>query len=160
MNSRDVVRNSITMADTVVNSYLGDLSDSDITIAPMEGMNPIAWQLGHLIGSERFMVELISPGSCPPLPGDFEHGHGRQVPADASHYYPLAKYKELWAAQRAATTAVLDKLSDADLSRTDEAFPNYAPSVGAIMNMCGLHPMMHVGQWVAVRRKLNKPVVI
>ena len=59
-------------------SYLGDLDDADLLVRPVEGMNHIAWQLGHLISSERGMVEAIRPGSCPPLPEGFEANHDRE----------------------------------------------------------------------------------
>jgi hypothetical protein len=29
-----------------------------------------------------------------------------------------------------------------------------------MLNMIGVHPLMHLGQFVAVRRKAGKPVVI
>ena len=162
MSAKDIIRHSLTMSDQIVNAYIGDLSDADLQIRPIDGMNTIAWQLGHLIGSERHFVEMIKPGSCPPLPADFDAGHGREAhtQTDPTKLYSLAKYKELWNAQRAATIAVLESLSEADLDRADPKFPPFAPTVGAILNMCGAHPIMHCGQFVAVRRKLGKPVVI
>jgi uncharacterized damage-inducible protein DinB len=162
MNAKDAIKHTIDMSSMVVDSYLKDLSDSDLLVRPVEGMNHIAWQVGHLIGSERHFVELVKPGSSPDLPADFLEGHGRDKHSedDPSKFYSVARYKELWDAQRRATIALLDGLSDADLDRTDERFPPFAPSVGALLNMVGNHPMMHVGQFVAVRRKLGKPVAI
>lgn len=162
MNSTDVIRNTIAMSDVVINSYLSELSDADLLVRPIPGMNHIAWQLGHLIGAERHFVELVAPGSSPALPADFEEGHGRQKfnEDDPSKFYPLARYRELWAAQRAATLSVLERQSDADLDRTDEKFPPFANTVGALLNLCGTHPLMHAGQFVAVRRKLGKPISI
>jgi len=34
------------------------------------------------------------------------------------------------------------------------------PTVGATFNLIGSHVGMHVGQFVSVRRKLNKPVAL
>lgn len=163
MTSRDAIRNTLGASEIVINSYIGDLDDADLLVRPLAGMNHIAWQLGHLIGSERHFVELVKPGSCPPLPEDFEAGHsGKESHAidDASKFYGRSRYQELWKAQRAATLQVLDGMSDADLDRTDDTFPAFAPSAGSLLNMCGIHPLMHCGQFVAVRRKLGKPVVI
>jgi hypothetical protein len=162
MTAKDVVLNTIGMSERVIEAYIGDLEDGDLLVRAEPGMNHIAWQLGHLIGAERHFIELIRPGSCPALPADFQEGHGREKTKedDASKFYSRAKYQELWKAQREATKAVLEGLTDADLGRTEEKFPPFAPSVGALMNLCGLHPMMHAGQFVAVRRKLGKPVTI
>jgi uncharacterized damage-inducible protein DinB len=162
MSAKDIIRHTLNMSDQIVNTYLNDLSDADLRIRPVDGMNTIAWQLGHLIGTERHFVEQIKPGSCPPLPDDFEAGHGRQAFSndDPTKLYSREKYQELWKAQRAATLSVLDSVSDADLEQGGEKFPQFAPTAGAVLNLCGAHPIMHAGQFVAVRRKAGKPVVI
>ncbi len=163
MNTKDAIRNTIDTSDMVIGAYIGDLDDSDLLVRPVEGMNHIAWQLGHLIASERRFVEMVKPGSCPALPAGFEEGHGRESFKidDPSKFLSRARYQELWKAQRDATKAVLDSLDESDLGRTDpETFPPFAPSVGALLNLCGTHALMHAGQFVAVRRKLGKPVSI
>ena len=59
MTAKTIIENSINLAHTVTESYLGDLSDSDLLIRPVPGSNHIVWQLGHLIGAERmFMTGL------------------------------------------------------------------------------------------------------
>ncbi len=64
-------------------------------------------------------------------------------------------------AQRDATKAVLDALTDADLDApAPERLRRMCPTVGTVFNLTGNHVLMHVGQFVAVRRKLGKPVVI
>ena len=105
---------------------------------------------------------MIKPGSCPPLPEGFEARHDRETAQsdDTSRFAPLATYQELWKAQRAATHSVIDSIPDADLDRTDPKLPPYAPTFGALLNMTGVHAMMHAGQFVAVRRLLNKPIAI
>ena len=40
-----------------------DLSDADLLVRPAPSANHIAWQLGHLIASERNLVEAAAPGS-------------------------------------------------------------------------------------------------
>lgn len=162
MNAQDVIRNTLDLSDMVVDSYIQDLDDAELLLRPVAGMNSIAWQLGHLIESERQFVELVKPGSCPPLPEGFDEGHGRNATDvdDPSKFYPRSRYQELWKAQREATRSVLETLSESDLDRTDPSFPPYAPSVGALMLMCGNHALVHVGQFVAVRRSLKKPITI
>jgi len=162
MHAKDSIRNGIAMSDRIINGYIGDLDDAELLIRAVPGMNHIAWQIGHLLGTERHFIEMIKPGSCPPLPADFEDGHGRKKTDvdDPSKYYSRARYQELWKAQREATLAVLDSLSDSDLDRADDKFPAFAPTVGQIMELCGTHPLMHVGQFVPVRRLLNKPILM
>ena len=51
-------------------------------------------------------------------------------------------------------------MSDADLdgySRTANC-PQFAPTVGDILNMAAIHSLNHSGQFVAVRRMLKKPI--
>lgn len=162
MQAKDVIRSTIRDSAMVIDSYIKDLDASDLLLRPVPGMNHIAWQLGHLIGSERYFIEMIEPGSCPNLPEGFDEGHGRNATDvdDPSKYYARERYQELWNAQRAATQAVLNTIPEEDLDRTDERFPPFAPTVGALLNLCGTHPLMHAGQFVAVRRKLGKPISI
>ena len=52
-------------------------------------------------------------------------------------------------------------LRDTDLDKaTPESMKEYAPTVGSVFNIIGIHEMMHGGQFVPLRRKLNKPVMI
>ncbi len=162
MQAQDVIFQSINVADMIMASYLGDLDDADLMHRPVGGMNHIAWQLGHLITSERNMVEGIKPGSCPALPEGFEAKHGKDACAtDApDQFHTKAEYLAAWAAQRAATKALLESMSEADLDApSPERMRNFAPTVGALFNLTGLHPLMHLGQFVGVRRAKNKPVV-
>jgi hypothetical protein len=163
MNPKDALRLSIGMSDYIINAYIGDLSDPDLFIRPVPGMNHIAWQLGHLITAERSFVEMVKPGSCPALPAGFAEAYTKETTTldDPSKFHSLAQYQDLWKAQRAATMAVLDAIPESDLDKTDsEKYPEWAPSVAALLAMSGTHALMHCGQFVAVRRMLGKPVVI
>ena len=163
MNAKDVIRQTYNRNERIINAYLDDLSDADLLLRPVEGMNPIAWQLGHLISSERPMIEAIRAGSCPPLPEGFAANHGPEATTsdDTSKFRTKAEDLDLWHAQREATKALLDVLNDAEL---DAPGPDLgwmkAPTVGWVFGLTGTHVLMHVGQWVPVRRKLNKPIVI
>jgi hypothetical protein len=151
------------MSDNIVQSYLGDLTDADLMLRPVEGMNHIAWQLGHLIGSERWFIEAVKPGASPELPAGFEAAHKKETAGvnDASKFHTKAEYLALWKKQREASLAVLDGLSEADLEKPGpENLRKFCPTTAHVMNMLGQHPLMHVGQWVAVRRKLKKPITM
>jgi hypothetical protein len=162
MHIKDAIRFDLTMSDRVFNAYVGDLDDADLLVRPVPGMNHIAWQVGHLILSERRFVETVKPGSCPPLPADIEEGHGRKQFGvdDPAKFYSRVRYQELWNAQREATRRVLDETPESSFDDPREGLPPFASTVGNALKMCGTHAMMHVGQWVAVRRSLGKPVAI
>jgi hypothetical protein len=52
-------------------------------------------------------------------------------------------------------------VSDADLdAEGPERSRKMLPTVGSVFLMVGTHVLMHVGQFVAVRRQAQKPVVI
>lgn len=162
MTAKEVLRYNIEMSERVIDGYLADLADEDLLLRPVPGMNHMAWQLGHLIGSERHFVELVRPGASPPLPDDFEQGHGRQSfgEDDRSKFYSVDRYRELWKAQRAASLALLDSVGDDELDQGRPGLPPYLPHVGAVFTLIGSHPLMHCGQFVAVRRALGKPIAM
>jgi hypothetical protein len=163
MNTKDAIQQTFGMGDALVNAYLGDLSDADLLLRPVEGQNHIAWQLGHLIDSERMMVDGIKPGASPTLPAGFSEAHNRDASAsdDPKKFATRQQYLDLYRAQRAASLSVLAGLADADLDAPGpERFRKMAPTVGALFGLAGHHVLMHVGQFVSVRRKLKKPVTI
>ncbi len=160
MGPKDVIRNTLDMSDYMTRSYLNDLSDAELLIRPIEGMHPIALQLGHLIAVERMIMELIQPGSSPPLPEGFAEAHDlKKVGDDDSRFSTKDEYIKLWDAQRAVTKSLLDSIDEAELdSNKGGTLPEWLPNVAAGFNMTGLHALNHSGQFVAVRRKLNKPI--
>jgi DinB superfamily len=162
MQAKDVIRQSIEMADMTVGKYLEDLDEQAFLMRPVGGMNTIAWQIGHLLSSERGTLEAIKPGCCPPLPEGFDAKHTKETTSsdDPKAFYTKDEYLAIWKAQREGLKALVDSLGDADLDApAPERMRGYCPTVGSALNMMGgIHPLMHVGQFVAVRRSLNKPI--
>jgi hypothetical protein len=124
-------------------------------------MHPIALQLGHIIAGENAFVNMITPGSAPPLPDGFKEAHDfKNKELSDSGFVTKDEYVELLKTQRAATKSVLAATADSELDDTRGGkLPSYAPTVGALLNLIGLHPLSHAGQFVAVRRILKKPIV-
>lgn len=164
MNAKDPIKHNLDMADRILNSYVGDLSDEELLLVPVPGMNHIAWQFGHLIAVERMAVESIKPDSCPELPAGFEGVHSTKPETkgtEPAQFYSKADYLKFYTAQRAATKAVIESLPEADLDKpTTGGFARIAPTVGAVLNLVGQHYLMHAGQFVPVRRATGKPVTI
>ena len=68
MGPKDVIKQTLDMSDFIFHKYVDDLSDADLRIRPVEGMHPIALQLGHLILGEHMFNDMINPGSAPSFP--------------------------------------------------------------------------------------------
>ncbi|MFO0956192.1 MAG: DinB family protein [Isosphaeraceae bacterium] len=162
MTAKDNIRSTLDSSEMILGAYLGGLSDADLFVRPVPGMNTIAWQLGHLIAAERHFVEILKPGSCPELPAGFAEAHSKETAEldDPSRFGTLEQYQALAKAQREATKAVLNDFPEADFDKTSPDYPPFAPTPAALLSMCGLHGLMHSGQFVAVRRMLGKPVAI
>jgi hypothetical protein len=132
-------------------------------IRPGKGCNHLAWQLGHLITAEVGLLNSICPGAAPELPAGFEAQHDKATVGidDPAKFCSKQQYLDLVQKVRAATTAALEKIPDADLDLpSPERLRNMFPTVGSVFMLIGSHPMMHAGQLVPVRRALGKPVVI
>ena len=165
MNAQEVILATYASADRVVNAYLADLSDGDLLIRPVSGQNHIAWQLGHLIATEHRLVDAIKPGSCPELPAGFADAHGRDETSthsdDAGRFASKATYLELMNAQREATKSLITSISEADLDApAPESMRARFPSTGLVLLLGATHYLMHVGQFVSVRRSIGKPIAI
>lgn len=160
MDSRAALKLGINGAGNVTEQYLADLTDADLLVRPVPGANHIAWQLGHLIQAENWMINLLRPGSMPDLPAGFAKQHDKSTAAsdDPGAFLSKAEYLRLMKEQRAGTLKYLDSLSDADLDQpSHEKLRHFVPTVGAVLAMQGTHWMMHAGQWSVVRRKLGRP---
>jgi hypothetical protein len=162
MNFKDSIRASLRISEFLAQGYLADITPDEMMHRPVPGANHIAWQLGHLIAAERSLVEAAAPGSMPALPEGFAERHRRDSkPSDnAADYLPKEEYLELAKEVRAATLKVLDSLSDADFDKPVTArVPPFVKCAGDCFATIGPHWSLHAGQWVVIRRKLNRPVM-
>jgi hypothetical protein len=160
MNAREAIKVCIDMGQTVCLGYIDDLTDEQLLVRPHPKCNHINWQIGHLIASERYMVEAACPGSSPTLPDGFDKQYSKENDQvdDPKAFYTKGELLVLFHEQRAATLAALFRLSDADLDKpAPEEMKSYAPTIAAVFDMQGTHWLMHAGQWAVVRRQLGKP---
>lgn len=162
MTAKDVIENGINMGHMVLTTYLSDLDDADLMVRSVPGVNHIAWQLGHLIASENKMMTDVGC-RMPDLPDGLAESYTKDTSSsdDAGKFHTKEQYLTWMAEQREGTMAALAATTDEELSKpAPEAMREYAPTVGAVFNMIGIHALMHVGQFVPVRRKQGKPVTI
>src|SRR5271170_6320056 len=55
----------------MLKNHIADFSDQDMLVRPVPNANHTAWQLGHLCGSEAWMINQVTPGAVPPGPAGF-----------------------------------------------------------------------------------------
>jgi hypothetical protein len=159
----DAVVQALKSTQHLVTWFLGDLSDADLLVRPVAGANHVAWQMGHLIQSERGLVLAHLPDAkYPDLPAGFTDKHAMECNKkdDAAAFCAKQEYVDQFAATRKATIAAVEALSDADLDRpTKGDMAKFAPTLGALLLLVANHSLMHGGQFSVVRRKLGKPVL-
>jgi hypothetical protein len=158
MDLKQAIRASLTQADFIVNGYLADLTDAELLARPCSGGNHIAWQLGHLIGSERHLVEQAVSGKMPALPEGFAARHNKEAAANDEPAAFLKKEEYLALARqfRAATLAVVGDLPDAAFDQPVSKVPPFIKTAGELFLFLGPHWIMHAGQWAVIRRTLGR----
>ena len=156
MNTREALQMSIDMGKMISMGYLGDLTDAEMMKRPCVGCNHIVWQVGHLIASERSMIEGVAPGSMPALSAGFAEKYTSETSKSdkAGDFHTKAELMAAFEATRAGTLAVLAKMSDTDFDKPTGV--EYAPTVGAMFEIQGSHWLMHAGQWAVVRRQCGR----
>lgn len=161
MNAIELLTSSLGTSRQVMEWIVSDLSDADLLVRPVPEANHFAWQLGHVVLSERNIVrEQLPHAAMPELPPGFAELHASPPPAGDGRYLSKAEYLEHLGRVREATIAVLAGLSEADLSRpTSGPLASFFPTLGSIFTMLSDHFYMHLGQASVVRRKLGKPVL-
>ncbi len=161
MKAQDAIRTALAGAQQIVNMYLQDLSDADLLVRPVPHANHIAWQLGHLISSERGMVsEHLPDVKYPELPAGFAERHNKDAASRDTGFGTKAEYLDLYNKVRQTTIDAVGKLSDADLDKPITGpMAAMVPKLGDLLLLNANHAMMHAGQFTVVRRKLGKPVL-
>lgn len=160
MDTRGAIRASYKGADMIWQMYLSDLTDAELMVRAVPGINHIAWQLGHLIASDNGIISGVCPGSMPALPAGFAEKHSKETAAsdNPADFLTKAEYLRLAAQQREGILAALAKQTDADFDKpAPDSMKDYAPTVGDAFNLIGAHWLMHAGQWAVTRRKLGRP---
>lgn len=163
MQAIDSIRSTFNLSDMVLTSYVSDLTDEELLKRPGAGCNHIAWQLGHLISSEGNLLNMVKEGSAIELPEGFADKHTKEAATndDAAGFCSKDEYLELYQKTRSNSLAVISEMSDAELdAEGPEAFRQMCATVGEMLSLIATHPMMHVGQFVPVRRACDKPIVI
>ncbi|MHC5028556.1 MAG: DinB family protein [Planctomycetota bacterium] len=156
------MKHNISFSHMITKSYLSDISDEEMLVRAVPGSNHIAWQLGHLIASERSLMSSVG-GDMLDLPDGFEARHGKENidSDDPADFLSKDEYLAMMDEMHAAAVKLIDSVDEAGLDAPGpENMREFFPTVGAVLFLAGGHEMMHAGQIAAIRRKLGKPVVI
>jgi hypothetical protein len=154
----DVLKGNLEM----LNGVISDFSEADFHSRTCPGANTPAWQIGHLIGAETFMVSAIDPKAMPKLPDGFDKKFNKETCSkdDPAFFGTKAQLMDQFGKTRAATIAWVKTLKPADLDKPGpEQLRSFAPTVGHVMMLLPSHVAMHMGQMQVSRRKLGKPVL-
>ncbi len=161
MNTIDYVKMTLEMSNGWVMGLIDDMKASPMTQPTPQGGNHPLWCIGHLAYSEGNLINVFIKGQANPV-ADWQDlfGQGSTPTDDASAYPPIdeviAKFQQL----RAGTMALLNELTDEDLSK-----PSHAPeemkewfgTIGQCLAVIPIHSGFHGGQVADARRAAGRP---
>jgi hypothetical protein len=160
MHAKQIIRESLELADMTTVMLLDGLSDQDMLVRSVPGANTVAWMFGHLVTSENQMGNLIKADGMPPLPaGMAEQYDPKNAASDAqTDWKSKNELLQLMKEQRTGTLRLLDAMSDAELAAPGPEFlQGVIKTKAGIFELIAAHWQNHTGQFSVVRRKLGKP---
>ena len=159
--AKELLRQAIERSHGILLAYVEDLTDAELLVRSVPGANHSAWQLGHIIGGiHKMLGGLGRPAFA--LPAGFLAAHSKETATsdDPAKFATKAEYLALLGQAKAASLAAVEATPESDFGRPGpEAMRQYAPTVGVVLMLLGSHALMHVGQFVPIRRKLGKPAM-
>lgn len=162
MEALDLLIGSLGWNLEFLKSHVADFSEADMLVRPVPGANHTAWQLGHVLVSERSMVNGVKPGVMPPLPEGFAEKFSKETAKidDPNAFPSKAEILDAFDKTRAGTIAWAKSLSAADLDApAPERMRKMAPTLGQMLALVPNHVVMHMGQIQVIRRKLGRPIL-
>ena len=132
MDAKEAIRNVVEFCSTVSRGYVDDLTDRELFVRSVPTANHIAWQLGHLVGSEHQMLTMLGH-KAPALPSGFAEAHTKETATsdDPAKFFKKAEYLGLADKLHAATLAAIDTTPASELDKpSPEPMRGYAPTMG------------------------------
>lgn len=156
MESIELIRDNLIKSQERVLARVEEMRDHCLVPPTPKGGGPTLWILGHLAYIEGLVIRGFMLGEPNPLAEWEQVFDGAEVPGDFAPYPPfdevLAKCREM----RAATVALLEPLTEADLDRESAKIPEgYEDMFGTYRRCFQLvadHWYMHRGQLADARR--------
>jgi hypothetical protein len=152
------------IADTLamMKQHLADFSDADMLVRPVPSANHANWQVGHLLGFEAMVANLIGAKDVPGLPENFKSQYNSEA-AKSDDPAKFMKKDELFALFDKTHAAIVKRV--AAFTPEDIAKPvpaplcEWVPTFGDLAVKLPIHTVMHVGQIQVIRRKLGRKIM-
>ncbi len=150
-------------ARSMTERMLEGLQPSDWFWQPADGMNPIAWHVGHMAFAEYFLCLKRLRGRIPEdeslVTTHFlkKYKQGSRPNADPGENYEPDAILRILAGIHEQAMRELGEQTDATLEVPSQPpHPVFTTKLGAI-EWCSQHEMMHNGQITLLRRLMGKP---
>ena len=161
LSPNDVLVHSLSGSQGLLNKLCEDLKPAEYLHRPCAEANCAAWVLGHLILTERSALGRVGVADLPPLPEGFEKRFGRDADATkATEFGDVTVLLPLFNKQRQLLIEKVKGMSADELTKPVEPPHPMFSHVWSLVNLMGLHVMLHNGQISSIRRSLGRPPVI
>ncbi|MGN6369384.1 MAG: DinB family protein [Phycisphaerae bacterium] len=140
---------------------LGDMSDADLLVRPVQNANHANWQLGHLAVAETNMLGMCGI-PMPALPAGVAEKYSKEAAKsdDPAAFLKKDQLLGLLQSVRNASVAWVKSAFEEQLeAATAEKLRGFAPTVRDLLAALTGHDAMHMGQIQVIRRKLGKPIL-
>lgn len=161
MNVKEFATEQMQMVRGMLNEWVKEIPDEQMTVRAVDGGVHLAWILGHLAWSEagvlnKFILQKPNPmkhlGKACRM--------GSTVVDDASAYPSKAEVLKLIEQVRSCTLKFLDGISEADLDTPVKDGPPEFKTWGSVLALIASHEGHHNGQISVIWRQLgHKPKV-
>ncbi|MFT3788817.1 MAG: DinB family protein [Tepidisphaeraceae bacterium] len=161
MQSIEVIRDALKMADGVFVALVSELRSHPLAQATPRGGNHAIWTIGHVAFVELGLPSILFGEPHPRPEWAPLFNMGTECSTDASKYPSFDEVLSVYQRTRAATLKLLDQLGDARLAEKPKnvppGFEKEMVTIGHTFNLLALHQMMHTGQVADIRRALGLP---
>lgn len=156
MLSIDLIRDNLRRSEEIVLARIEDMRDHCMVFPTPRGGCHTLWILGHLAYIEALVVREFMLGDQNPLADWEDLFDGAEVSDDADRFPPFDQVLEECRKARAATTSLVDSLSEDDLDHTSAYVPDGVERLFGTYRGClqyaADHWFMHRGQLADARR--------
>ena len=154
----EIIRSFFTLPDFMLNSYLEDMSDTELVETRIANVNLWNWQFGHLLFGEHHHMKELKIVDPPVFPNGFIELYTPDgVDSEKSKFFCKAELFRIKKDVRNFTLTVLDSLTVEQLcSPTPESLKYLGPNVLSVFASEVGHWMHHIGQLALIRKSLGK----
>ncbi len=141
-------------------AWAKDFTDEEATEGGTAGLNPIAWQLGHVAATQDDVYCLFT-GDQTIVPKTIRGicGTGCPAPTAETTYPPISELWMLLERTQDRLIGLIKRSSEADFDRPPLKENPFFHSMGQAIYEIALHENYHVGTVAALRKALGKTAI-